>query len=185
MNENNVIDIKEEIMVRQVEENAVQLIKMGNSGNNFCITISNNALVALRQDRTFPIKFIAGEKEKTIIVMRNTVFRTGMTKTGVEKIELTEDDVQFVSVDEAGDYYCIVVTKNALIGMKEKGATYPLELLSNGQKKTITVMSSTTFKNRVKLHNKLAEQAKEQVQTTLEVEREVNSISNDIAKLTL
>lgn len=105
----NVIDIREELMVRNVEDNAVQFIPVGESGDNYIITLSKNALIAIREGKSFPIELLAGGKKKTIILMRDN-----------------------------------------------------------------------TYRDKMRLHNKLAQQAKEQVETTLQVDAEMNAISQDL-----
>jgi len=105
----NVIDIREDLMVRNVEDNAVQFIPVGQSGDNYIITLSKNALIAIRGGKSFPIELLAGDRKKTFIIMRDN-----------------------------------------------------------------------TYRDKMRLHNKLAQQAKEQVQTQLEVDAEMNAISQDL-----
>lgn len=72
-----VIDITDrgKLMARMVEENAVQLVEMGSSGTNYCLTLSKSALIAIREGRTFPLELLIGEKKMKINVMRNTEFK--------------------------------------------------------------------------------------------------------------
>lgn len=69
---------KEIIMTKTVDSDDVKFVQIGNSGTNYCITISKNGLLALRNGKTFPIELIDGDKKKTIVVMRDVTFRKRM-----------------------------------------------------------------------------------------------------------
>jgi len=73
-----ILDIRDKIMARIVEENAVQFIPIGDSGNNYVITLSKNALIAIREGKSFPIELLAGDKKKTFVIMRDTSFKAKM-----------------------------------------------------------------------------------------------------------
>jgi hypothetical protein len=77
MEEDNVIDISDrrELMSKMVEEDGVQLIEMGSSGNNYCLTLSKRALMAIREGSSFPLELLMGERKIKVTVIRNTEFR--------------------------------------------------------------------------------------------------------------
>lgn len=77
MENDNVIDItdKGKLMARIVEKDAVQLVEMGSSGKNYCLTLSKNALIAIREGKTFPLELLIGDKKMKINVMRDNEFK--------------------------------------------------------------------------------------------------------------
>lgn len=73
-----VIDSKDIFMHQKVKEDAVQFIPVGESGDNYCLTLSKEALVAIRQGKSFPIQILAGDRKKTIVVIRDTIFKRNL-----------------------------------------------------------------------------------------------------------
>ena len=111
------------------------------------------------------------EKEGNVIDIRKEI----MTRN------VESDGVQFIPIGESGDNYVITLSKHALIAVRE-GKSFPIEVLAGGKKKTIILMRDNTFKRRMQVHNKLAEQAKEHVQGQLQVDAEMNALNETLAK---
>ena len=103
--DSNVIDITDrgKLMAKMVGENAVQLVEMGSSGTNYCITLSKAALIALREGRAFPLEFLNGDKKMTITLMRDNTYKAKIQ--AFKKIsEKAKDTVEKkVSVQEDTD----------------------------------------------------------------------------------
>lgn len=80
MEDDNVIDITDrgKLMGKMVEKDAVQLVEMGSSGKNYCLTLSKKSLIAIREGSSFPIEFMANGTKMKINVMRDTEFRKKM-----------------------------------------------------------------------------------------------------------
>lgn len=77
MEEDNVIDItdKRKLMGKMVERDAVTLVEIGSSGKNYCLTLTKNALIAIREGSSFPIEFMANGTKMKVNIMRDTEFR--------------------------------------------------------------------------------------------------------------
>lgn len=67
------------VMTKTVDETDVKFIEIGSSGKSYCLTLSKNALLALREGKTFPIELLDGDVKKLIVVMRDTTFKKRMT----------------------------------------------------------------------------------------------------------
>lgn len=94
----------------------------------------------------------------------------------VKKVD--EKDCQLV---EIGNSYCITLSKNALIAIRE-GKTFPIEVLDGETKRKIVVMRDTTFKRRIQIFQKTNNQAKESAERTVEANKEVGNLANEITK---
>jgi hypothetical protein len=77
MGNDNVVDITDrgKLMSKMVGEDAVQLIEMGSSGENFCLTLSKSALMAVREGRSFPLDLLMNGKKVKITVMRDNTYK--------------------------------------------------------------------------------------------------------------
>lgn len=98
-----VIDITDrgKLMAKMVNENAVQLVEIGNSGKNYCLTLSKNALVAIREGRTFPLELLLGDKKMKINVMRDNTYKEQVRK--FNKISEKAKESVEVAVDANDD----------------------------------------------------------------------------------
>ena len=77
MNEDNVVDIsdRDKFMARIVEDDAVQFVQIGTSGTNQVLTLSKNALIAIREGKSFPVELLVGDKKVKFQIMRDTTFK--------------------------------------------------------------------------------------------------------------
>jgi len=100
---NNVIDIsnRDELMSRIVESDAVKLVQIGTSGKNYCVTLTKNALIALREGKSFPIDMMVNGEKASFTIMRDVTFRKNLTafnkanvaakKSADEKVEANKE----------------------------------------------------------------------------------------------
>lgn len=101
--EDNVVNISDrgKNMGRVVEENAVQLIEMGSSGKNFCLTVSKSALIAIRSGKSFPLEGLFGETKIKINVMRDTEYKKKML--AFKKLDEQAKDSVSIAKDKTDD----------------------------------------------------------------------------------
>lgn len=71
------------------------------------------------------------------------------------------EHVRLEILGESAENACLVLTKQALINIRHKNATYPLELVINGKKMNIVVMRDTTYNNRRIMFDKMNKEAAE------------------------
>lgn len=61
-----------------VSEKDVHFVQVGTSGDNYCLTLSKNATIAIKAGHTFPVEFLLGDRKVTIIVLSDATFKRNL-----------------------------------------------------------------------------------------------------------
>jgi len=89
------------------------------------------------------------------------------------------DAVKFVQIGTSGKNQCLVLSKTALIAIRE-GQSFPVEVLVGDTKMKFVIMRDRTFKKNLRDFKKTAQAAQGSVEATIEANNEAAKLGQDI-----